>query len=302
MLIIFCDSGFSHKEVDYFYEKEYQAAGTLGLSTAFISFEALKKGQVDQAVRRVAPQTGPQRVPALYRGWMLRPEQYTALYQALLAKNIQLITDPTAYRWAHHLPENYPLLAPYTPKSTWAPLSGPFHVEDWQDQLAVFGNNPILVKDYVKSQKHYWYEACYISDASAAAQVTAVVRRFLELQGEDFNEGLVFREFVPLAQLTEHSQSGMPLTKEFRLFIGDGQVLGTYPYWEEGDYASLQPAIAPFEALIGQLPVRFCTLDIAQTQSGDWIIVECGDGQVAGLPEAARPLAFYQQIQQLLDR
>jgi len=40
--------------------------------------------------------------------------------------------------------------------------------------------------------------------------VQRVVQRFVELQGEDLNEGLVFREFVPL-KIVE---------------LGDGQVAG----------------------------------------------------------------------------
>jgi hypothetical protein len=30
--------------------------------------------------------------------------------------------------------------------------------------------------------------------------------------------------------------------------------------------------------------------------NGDWIIVELGDGQVAGLPDGADPVAFYRAI------
>jgi hypothetical protein len=37
-------------------------------------------------------------------------------------------------------------------------------------------------------------------------------------------------------------------------------------------------------------------MDIAQTVSGEWLVVELGDAQVSGLPENAPPEAFYQAI------
>jgi hypothetical protein len=34
-------------------------------------------------------------------------------------------------------------------------------------------------------------------------------------------------------------------------------------------------------------------MDVARRRDGEWIIVELGDGQVAGLPDSADPRAFY---------
>lgn len=63
----------------------------------------------------------------------------------------------------------------------------------------------------------------------------AVVSRFLELHGDDLAEGLVFREYVAFVPLATQSCSGMPLTREYRIFWLDGEPLLTVPYWEEGD-------------------------------------------------------------------
>ncbi|HLM58458.1 MAG TPA: ATP-grasp domain-containing protein [Pyrinomonadaceae bacterium] len=51
--------------------------------------------------------------------------------------------------------------------------------------LAPFGDSPVVVKDYVKSRKHEWLEACYIPSAAERGSVERVVKRFLELQGEE---------------------------------------------------------------------------------------------------------------------
>lgn len=162
--------------------------------------------------------------------------------------------------------------------------------------MAVFGSAPVILKDYVKSQKHYWEEACFIPNASDAAKSESVIRKFLELQDTDLNEGLVFREFVELETLATHSLSGMPLTKEFRVFVRDGKVVSVFKYWDEGDYGETEPVLKRFEALLPEIKSHFFSMDIAKQKNGDWIIVELGDGQVSGLPDNADKSEFYSKL------
>lgn len=293
MLFLFCDSGFSPKEVDYFYAEERDAAQAVGYPTALFSLEALRAGAVQKALQAVPVQHTSTR--AVYRGWMLKPQQYQQLYEGLQTKNIVLINTPEQYQFCHYLPNSYEIIKAVTPKTTFQVLHKPFEYKDVEAALAVFGEQAIIVKDYVKSQKHYWKEACYIPNASDQATATRVIKRFIELQGEDFNEGLVFRAFVPLQQLTTHSKSGMPLTKEFRLFVYEGAILSAFEYWEEGDYEDLTANWKAFEALIPLIKSNFFTMDIAQTTSGEWMIIELGDGQVAGLMDKVDKKQFYKQ-------
>ncbi len=62
------------------------------------------------------------------------------------------------------------------------------------------------------------------------------------------------------------------------------------------DYTDHQPNLEPFEKIIPQIPSKFFTMDIAQKKDGAWIMVELGDGQVAGLPEHADLAKFYTQL------
>ena len=125
-----------------------------------------------------------------------------------------------------------------------------------------------------------------------------LVRRFLELQGDDLNEGLVFREFVEFEPLAKHPKSGMPLTKEFRLFFLDGKSIFWTPYWDEGDYQSETPPLEQFESLAAGIKSRFFTMDVAKKRSGESLVVELGDGQVAGLPEIADVEKFYTSLKE----
>lgn len=294
MKIIFCDSGFSRKEVDYMYAEEYKAAKSASLDIALINFEDLRKGEMVSALKRI--NECPETEAAIYRGWMLKPAEYARFYAALLQRNIQLINTPVEYKYAHYLPENYETIRDFTPRTTFQKLEGDFDFNDFRQLLKVFGDRPVIVKDYVKSQKHYWEEACFIPRASDDKTVEAVIKRFLDLQGPELNEGLVFREFIELEELATHAQSGMPLTKEFRLFIKEGKIMDAFHYWDEGDYQGLQPEIMTFQDLIPKIKSNFFTMDIAKRKDGEWMIVELGDGQVAGLPENADKEKFYQNL------
>ena len=170
--------------------------------------------------------------------------------------------------------------------------------------LQPFGDKAVIVKDFVKSRKHEWLAACYIPSAADRPAVERVVRRFLELQGEDLNEGLVFREFVQFEPLTTHSKSGMPLTREYRLFVLDGEIIQTIPYWDEGEYIRKNDEQIPLNTMreIAQrVQSRFFTMDVARRVNGNWSIIELGDGQVASLPASADVMAFYQALDEYIS-
>jgi hypothetical protein len=170
------------------------------------------------------------------------------------------------------------------------------------EKLKIFGSQPVILKDFVKSEKHHWKEACFIPNSSDRDHVERIVSRFLELRGNDLEGGLVFRQFVNFKALTTHSKSGMPLTKEFRLFVLNGQIIHWFNYWEEGNYGDLVPPLEQFANLAKTAQSRFFTMDIAQAENDEWLVVELGDGQVAGLPENTSVESFYKSLSEGLSR
>ncbi len=237
--ILFCADPLAPREPDSFWLDEVAAAEKAGLSWALLDFDTLR-------VRRA-----PADATLIYRGWMLPSERY-----AELCSSVKLINDAAAYKLCHELPSSYPLIERHTPRSVWGIGTAIPHE---------LPPAPLVLKDYVKSRKHEWEEACYIPTES---DIQRVVARFLAGQGPDFQGGLVFREFVPLDR-----------ARERRLFFLDGELL-----WGEGR--------EPFLSLARTIPSRFFSMDIAPV-GDDWIIVELGDGQVAGLPDDADRDAFY---------
>lgn len=299
MRILFCSEPFFPLRVDVGYENEADAAQSVGFEFDLLDFEALvNDGNLTQAIRKVEKQSAP--VSAIYRGWMLKPETYSMLYEALSERGVNLINSPSEYKHCHYLPESFSVIEKHTPATVYLKKDFDFGYDEIMKRLAVFGDKPLILKDYVKSRKHEWNEACFISSALNREAVERVVEKFLELQGDDLNEGLVFREFVEFQPLTSHSKSGMPLTKEFRLFFLDGELLDCFEYWDEGDYSAPRPPKNIFADIAKQIKSRFFTMDIAQRIDGEWIIVELGDGQVAGFPDNADVKKFYQVLKEKL--
>ncbi len=293
MRIIYCDSVFDNKIIEPDYEEEKKSAVNAGFDFSLISFEELTDGNIATALRFIKQSENKEF--GIYRGWMLTPNQYKNLYAGLLNKNIELINSPIEYRHCHYLPDSYKKIESKTPKSNWTTeLTNDVILE----LTSHFGESPIIVKDFVKSEKHNWEEACFIPNASDSDKVKSVVDKFIELRGNSLNEGLVFRRFEELEYLTEHSKSGMPLTKEFRIFFANRKIVKVFDYWDEGEYGDTKPELDDFIEIAKNIDSKFFTMDVAKKKNGDWIIMELGDGQVAGLPDNADRNEFYTKLKE----
>jgi len=298
MRIIYCDSVFDNKVVEPDYEEERNSAKKNGFNISIISFEELNENNISKALRFVTESNEIE--IGIYRGWMLNTEVYENLYNALLKKNIRLINSPTEYKHCHFLPESYEKIKTYTPKSNWTVKTDKINSELINSLTNDFGQTSIIVKDYVKSEKHNWKDACFIPNAADKKNVNKIVGKFLELRGEYLNIGLVFRQFEELEFLTEHSKSSMPLTKEFRIFFSDKKIVSVFDYWDEGEYGDSKPELNKFIEVAQNIESNFFTMDVAKKKDGDWIIMELGDGQVAGLPDNANKDEYYTQLKKTL--
>ena len=111
-LILFPSSFFNKKKVDEDLQTEYDAVVATGLyDIAIFGYEAwFDDGQLILDIEPFAPRT------AIYRGWMMQPEQYAEFYEKLRDHNITLVTPPEAYRLMHIFPNVYHLVEADTAK------------------------------------------------------------------------------------------------------------------------------------------------------------------------------------------
>lgn len=303
MKIVYCSEPFLPREVDEVYRGEAEAARENGFEIELVDFEELERGDAERSVRTI--KTSESEEQALYRGWMLKPDLYEQLYMALGRRNLKPVNDPDSYRHCYYFPESYDLIKEITPASISLTVDKDFSFAKLHSKLSAFGNRPLIVKDYVKSRKHEWLEACFIPAADSEKDVERVVGHFLELQGGDLNEGLVLREYVQFDPIGVHPQSGMPLTREYRLFYFDSKLIAWAPYWDTALYADQASPDIPFEKftqVARRICSRFFTMDVARTVEGDWLVIELGDGGVAGFPEGMNPLGLYAGISRFADQ
>lgn len=276
--LLFPSNPIEPRKPDFDFELEYEAALGAGFEVGIIDTD---RGELARAYPAGA---------VLYRGWMVSAERYAELCAMLRGEGLDPVTSPESYQGCHHLPEWYFQLEGHTPASIWYRDAKGWSAES---VVAALGEGPFVVKDYVKSAKHDWHEACYIPDAEALPRVVA---RFLELRGKDLEGGLVFRSFVPFATIGEHPKSGMPMTVEFRAFYCRGRRIADHRYWEGGEYPEFEPPWDLLSPLLELVDSPFLCLDVARDLEGRWWVVEIGDGQVSGLPPGLSPFTFYPQL------
>jgi ATP-grasp domain, R2K clade family 3 len=271
MLLLVPADPLRPRRVDEHFAAEAAAARDAGVTVALIDHDALAgPGDAERAVARVPRGDGDgDGVVAVYRGWMLSGRQYEAFADALADQGVALRTSTAQYRQAHELPGWYPALAPVTPEAAWTAGGGE---PEFRAACARLGPGPAVLRDYVKSMKHYWHEAVYIPDLDDLAAAWQVAARFRELREDDFTGGFVLRRF-------EHFVSA-----EARTWWVDGTCRLTTPHPDTSDELPPDIDLTPFAPLIRSLALPFVTADLARRADGTWRVIELGDGQVSDRP------------------
>jgi len=288
MKILFCESAFNPNNVDEAFIEEYECAKNNGFDILLYNFE-------EKSLRKI--KTNDKMEIIIYRGWMINPVEYKKLYDDLLSKNYRLINNPIEYQNCHYLPDSLKFIEKYTPKTIYQKIDNKNSLAILIEKSKIFNGKPVIVKDYVKSEKHYWDTACFVPNSNNINKLTETINTLIELRENYLNEGIVIREYIELFNLTKHSKSGMPLSEEYRLFFYKNEFLCIYNYWEECDYNNIEkPNTKIFEEIAKGIESNFFTMDIAKDKYGNYIIIELGDGQVAEIQEKENKNPFYKKI------
>lgn len=271
---IFCSHPLNKKSVDEDYMEEYQAAG-LNHSCALFSYEDLEVGKLSLYGEDIKGLT-------IYRGWMMSPNMYENFYNLLLERGIQLINTPKEYAKYHLLPGWYKDFESSIPFSIWSESK---NIEDAL-RLTDGLEGAFIIKDYVKSRKHEWYDACFIKDIRDKENTERVINNFINRQGSNLEGGVVLRKFESLRSIGNHKDSGMPISEEYRIFVFKGEVLIADNYWNDsGELNITEDEYTLIESIISKIESSFITIDLARKTDGNLIVMEMGDGQVSGLQQ-----------------
>lgn len=213
---------------------------------------------------------------------------YQARFDGLLQWGIRLIHTPSEYQRTSYLPEWYPLIQEYTPKSLWFE-----HFPSAAEILSHF-DLPVFVKGERQTNKHSRVQ----SIIESREQLETVLHQWQQ-ESILWWQRVVCREYVRLRPATTSSSGDFPKSYEFRTFWWKQNCVGIGKYWISEDYR-LSPEDESVILAIGEmvsraLEVTFLVIDFAQTIKGEWIVIECNDGQDSGYT-GVHPRFMWQKI------
>lgn len=266
------------RRVDEHFAPEAQAARDAGIDVALVDHDALTSvGSTSNALAGVPPSTD-----AVYRGWMLTSEQYARFEETAGQRGTAFRTSGSQYRAAHELPGWYDIFRPVTPE---AAVARGFGRDDLVGCLAQLADGPAVLRDYVKSAKHYWSEAAFVPDVTDVDRAWTVAQRFLDLRGEDRTGGFVLRRYEPFGP------------SEVRTWWIDGRCALVTAHPDTPDQPPpVDVDVSSLPPLVAQLGAPFVTVDLAPLPDGRWRVVELGDGQVSDRPSTTPAAQLLQAI------
>ncbi len=263
--IIFPSSYFSDSKPDEELSAEYNAALETGLFDAVIF--SYDKWFTDGILKLNKHPDKP--IPDIYRGWMMKPEQYRRFYNELKKHNIRLITPPESYELFHIFPNIYPQLS-----------------EDTAKMLVFEDGEPISVSEI---KKHF---PKYFDETVTQEEFDKQMELFYRYRGELYTGGICIKEY-----LTLKDYGGK--TNEYRVFYANGQIVSLSRNSGQFIHAPLPPAelIEKYKSLNSP----YYTIDFAELSDGQWKILEAGDGQVSGLSDFQDHNAYFRGLYHCLE-
>lgn len=216
---------------------------------------------------------------------------YKELEEDLSRKGARLINTYNQHRWIADLGRWYYDLEGLTPE-TWS------KIEQVPDSAF-----PIVVKGETNSKKFLWDTHMFARSRQKAIEIMCNLIDDGVISGQH----IYFRRFVPLVTYLEGIRN-IPVTKEFRVFVCNRQILSTGYYWSNylDDLPEVpDPRDVPKDFLrrvvrrVGN-KASFYAVDVAQTLRGDWIVVELNDGQMSGLSEND-PSVLYPNLRKVFE-
>ncbi|MDX8417106.1 ATP-grasp domain-containing protein [Absicoccus intestinalis] len=276
MTILFPASYRNHRRIDEDMVEEYQAAIETGLfNTILFNYD---RWLINEKLKTTDAIDISDCV--LYRGWMLKPEQYQKLYKELDSRGIRLLTNPQAYEKMHLFPNVYPLIQDDTAKIIYFP-DGKVDIERIKHHFQRF-----MVKDSVKSTKGTEFPSFFDSSITQA-EFDDKMKIFNKYRGDLLTGGICIKEYLHLKHYGD-------VTNEFRVFYANGNIISVNQNSNQPGSTNALPM--ELAEKYRNLPSPFYTIDYAELENGTWKILEAGDGGVSGLPFGLDASTFFQSI------
>jgi hypothetical protein len=286
MNILFPQNPSMHKLPEPMFEPEFDAAKSLGFQCLVFDEEALCAGEIDLALKRLPQANG---TPLLYRGWIVTEELYRRFHAALSARGYSLVSSAADYAEVTYFPNYYPKIREESPPAVWTDTPDSYLAWSLSRKL---GDGPFVIKDHIKSAKHLWHEACFVPKGTGRENFERIAENLKNEQGDTFFRGFVVKQYETLRSRGP-SPREYPMCEEYRLFFWKRQLLIASHYHRQSEN---RVDWSPFVNLAQRFDAPFFTMDVAQTETGNWIVVDMGAGECSSLPPSLEPMEFYRRI------
>lgn len=264
--LIFPSDFYNKRSVDPALRGEYEAAVATGLFRIILfSYDKLTA----EGVVEISDTTS-EECTAVYRGWMLKPDQYSLLYEELSNRRIHLVTSPEQYQLMHVFPNVYEYVQEDTARMKVFQLHQKIDVENLKKDFARF-----MVKDYVKSVKGTDFPK-YFDWSVTQDQFDSWMQKFYKYRGSLLTGGICIKEYLDLKLYGNK-------TNEYRVFYVNHEIATVSRNSGQGNYAPMPPQKLISKYRVLESP--YYTVDYAERSDGTWIVIEAGDGSVSGLSD-----------------
>lgn len=169
-----------------------------------------------------------------------------------------------------------------------------------------FGSGPYVLKGGTNSRKYRWNTHMFAKDRKAAIDVC------FRLNDDSLigDQPIYVRPFVKFFELMK-GENGLPIVREFRFFMLDGEVLAGGFYWsdqvddiKQGIYKNLLDPRSVPPAFLKDVAERiapyapFTAVDVAvSADQTTWLVTDVNDGQMSGLSEVD-PYHLYKTLKE----
>ncbi len=199
---------------------------------------------------------------------------YKELEEDLKVNNSKLINTYSEHLYIADMQNWYQDLKELTPH-TWFSL---------QSYLSDHYEGPVVLKGATNSKRELWRTHMFAANKDEARQV------YFNLMDDSLikTQNVYIRKFEKLVKYCDNIV-GMPIVKEFRFFVLNQHLLCGGYYWgnfieEAGNPKETEVPIEFLHKIIKKINNKnnFYSIDVAQKETGEWMVVELNDGCCSG--------------------
>ena len=167
---------------------------------------------------------------------------------------------------------------------------------------------PLFLRTDQASNKHGWKDASYVPSEKELLSHLGQVLEFNEIahiMGLPY-EAVILREYIPLQSSFEAFHGRLPIAKERRYFVRDGEVICHHPYWIKDAIEGHSPSEGNWEELLSELNKEgvdeidllseyakgvskaiegYWSVDFACGRTGKWYLIDMAEGELSWHPE-----------------